>query len=234
VYSSFGAFYYNQARYQDASTMFRKAIELAPGNYRGYSNLGAIDLVQGNYQEAVDTLKKSIALRPTFQAYGNLGAAYFYLRRYEDSAETLHEALKIDDKDWLNWGNLGDTLYQIPSRRAEALSAYRKAVDLASARLEVNPRDASVLAFIADYYAMLDQEKQASDHLARALALAPTDADVLFRAAILSNHFGDTEKTLTFLRRAVEAGCSRTQVRDTPDFDRLRGDPRLLALLPAR
>jgi tetratricopeptide (TPR) repeat protein len=233
VYSAFGTFYYRQARYQDAATMFRKAIELAPGNYRGYSNLGGIDLLQGNYQDAVDTLKKSIALRPTFLAYGNLGAAYFYLRRYEDSVETLQEALKIDDKDWLNWGNLGDAFYQIPARRAEALSAYHKAVDLASARLEVNPNDASALAFTADYYAMLDQEKQARHHLARALALAPTDADVLFRAAILYNHFGDTEKTLTFLGRAVEAGCSRTLVRDTPDFDHLRSDGRLRALLPS-
>ncbi|MGH9643169.1 MAG: TPR end-of-group domain-containing protein, partial [Terriglobales bacterium] len=100
--------------------------------------------------------------------------------------------------------------------------------------LEVNPRDATVLAFTADYYAMLDQEKPARDHMARALAVAPKDADVLFRAAILYNHFGDKEGTLTFLRRAVEAGCSRTQIRDTPDFDHLRGDARLQALLLAQ
>jgi hypothetical protein len=29
---------------------------------------------------------------------------------------------KVDPKDWLNWGNLGDTLFQIPARRAEARS----------------------------------------------------------------------------------------------------------------
>ena len=231
VYSSFGTFYYRLARYSDAAEMFRKAIQLAPLNYLGYSNLGAMNLLQGQYQEAVDEFKRSIALRPTFDAYGNLGAAYFYLRRYEDSAESLQEAIKIDDKDWQNWGNLGDTLYQIPSRRAEALSAYRKANVLASARLEVNPRDATVLAFAADYSAMLDQEKQARQQLARALAISPKDADVLFRAAILSNHFGDTEKTLDFLRRAVEAGCSKAQIRDTPDFDRLQSDPHFRQIL---
>src|ERR1700677_548623 len=29
---------------------------------------------------------------------------------------------KVDPNDWLNWGNLGDTLFQIPARRAEARS----------------------------------------------------------------------------------------------------------------
>jgi len=70
----------------------------------------------------------------------------------------------------------------------------------------------------------------ARDNLA--LAIAPKDADVLFRAAVLYNHFGDTDKTLKFLSRAVEAGISRTEIRDTPDFERLWNDPRFRELLP--
>ncbi len=226
VYNAFGSFYYNQARYADAEAMFQKAIELAPLNFRGYSNLGAIYLLLGRYGEAVDALKRSNVLRPSFESYGNLGAAYFYMRRYQESAENLELALKIDDKDWLNWGNLGDTLYEIPSRRRDALSAYRKAIELAQARLEVNPKDSFALAFTADYYAMVDEEQQAREQMARALEIAPADADVLFRAAILNNHFGDTEKTLQFLSKSVAAGYSRTVIRDTPDFDHLKGDAR--------
>ena len=232
VYNAFGTFYYNQTRYADAEAMFQKAVKLAPLNFRGYSNLGAIYLLLGRYGEAVDDLKRSNALRPSFESYGNLGAAYFYMRRYQDSAENLQQALKIDDKDWLNWGNLGDTLYEIPSRRQDALNAYRKAIDLARPRLEVNPKDAFALAFTADYYAMVDQEPQAREQLARALEIAPADADVLFRAAILHNHFGDTEKTLQFLSKSVAAGYSRTVIRDTPDFDHLKDDPHFHALLP--
>jgi tetratricopeptide (TPR) repeat protein len=232
VYNAFGSFYYNQTRYADAEAMFQKAIELAPLNFRGYSNLGAIYLMLGRYGEAVNALKQSNVLRPSFESYGNLGAAYFYMRRYQESAENLELALKIDGKDWLNWGNLGDTLYQIPSRRRDALGAYRKAIELARARLEVNPKDSFALAFTADYYAMVDEEQQAREQMARALEVAPTDADVLFRAAILNNHFGDTEKTLQFLSKSVAAGYSRTVIRDTPDFDHLKDDARFKALLP--
>jgi serine/threonine-protein kinase len=232
VYIAFGSFYYNQARYADAAEQYRKATQLAPLNYLTYSNLGAMYLLLGRYREAVDVLRQSSALRPSVESYGNLGAAYFYMRRYPDSAENLQQALKIDDKDWLNWGNLGDTLYQIPALRQEALSAYRKAIDLAQARLQLNPRDSFALAFTADYYAMLDQEQPAREHMARALQIAPTDADVLFRAAILHNHFGDTEKTLDDLSRSLGAGYSRTVIRDTPDFDHFKNDPRFRALLP--
>jgi tetratricopeptide (TPR) repeat protein/serine/threonine protein kinase len=230
VYSALGWFYSNQARYTDAVEMYKKAIQLAPRYYYGYSNLGAMYLQLGQYQEAVEILQHSISLRPTLEAYGNLGTVYFYMRRYTDSAESLQQALKIDPKDWLNWGNLGDALFQVPARRAEARDAYRRAIELAEARLEVNKRDTSVLAFTADYYAMLDQEPQAKERLARALQSAPTDAEVLFRAAILYNHFGDTEKTLDFLSKSVAAGYPLTVLRDTPDFDRLKDDRRFRAL----
>jgi tetratricopeptide (TPR) repeat protein len=231
VYNTFGAFYMDQARYSDAAEMFKKTIQLAPLNYRGYSNRDATDLMVGRFQDAVDAFNRSIALRPTGQVYGNLGAAYFYMRHYPDSAENLQQALKIDPKDWLNWGNLGDTLFQISARRADAKSAYQKAIELAKTRLEVNPQNATILAFTADYYAMLDQEREAREQMARALQTAPEDADVLFRGAILYNHFGDPEKTLDFLTKSVAAGYSRTVIRDTPDFDHLKEDRRFRALL---
>src|SRR6266404_154358 len=225
VYSAFGTFYYKQARYISAAEMFRKAIQLAPMNYRGYSNLGGIYISQGQYREALEPLQRSVALRPSVESYINLGTAYFYLRRYNDATESLQQALKIDDKDWQNWGNLADTLYQIPARRPEAMSAYRRAIERAKLRLEVNPRDAGILAFTADYYAMLDQDKQARELLTRALELSPTDADVLFRAAILHNHFGESQTTLEYLNKAVAAGFSPTVIRHTPDFNNLRGNP---------
>ncbi len=232
VYSAFGTFYFRQARYAEAAGMFQQAIKRAPLNFRDYSNLGATYLYLGQYQKGIENLKQSLSLRPAFESYGNLGFCYFYIRRYQESADALQEALKIDPKDWLNWGNLGDTLTQIPSRRAEAANAYRKAIELAKPRLEVNPKDSSTLAFTADYYAMLNDERPAREQLRRALEIAPGDAEVLFRAAILENHFGDKSKTLDFLDKAVAAGYPRTVIRDTPDFDSLKDDLRFQRLLP--
>ena len=146
---------------------FQQAIKLAPQNFRDYSNLGATYLYLGRYQAGIDNLQQSVKLRPSFESYGNLGACYFFMRRYQESADSLEEALKIDPKDWLNWGNLGDTLYRIPARRSDAVKAYRKAIELAKTRLEVNPKDWGVLAFTADYHAMLGEEREARERRAR-------------------------------------------------------------------
>ena len=230
-YSGLGAFYYSQARYGDAVEMFRKVTSLAPENYRGYSNLGAMELLLGRYSDSIAALKTSIALRPDFESYGNLGTSYFLLRQFENAAQSFEEALRLDDKDWANWGNLGDALYQIPSRRSDAVHAYERASELANAKIDINPRDASALACLADYDAMLGKRTAAIVNLQRALKVAPTDADVHFRAAILFNKFGDTEKTVKFLKQAVDLGFSANVIRDTPDFDHLKNDARVRKLL---
>jgi tetratricopeptide (TPR) repeat protein len=230
VYSWLGAFYYNQSRYDDAIAQFKKVIELAPSNYRGYSNLGAIYVLQGKYAEALDPLNKSIEIRPNFEAFNNLGNAYFQLRRFSDAADAFQSGLNLDDSDWLLWGNLGDALFWSGGRRSQAMSAYEKAIVLAEKKLEVNPKDATVLAFLGDYNAMSRHRQKASERIEQALALAPEDGEVRLRAAIVYNQIGDTERCVASLEKAVAVGYSAQAIRDTPDFDHLHNDPRFRAL----
>ena len=58
-------------------------------------------------------------------------------------------------------GNYGDGLYWAPGRREEAALAYRRAISLGEAKLQVNPRDATLLAFLATYNAMLGKKEMA-------------------------------------------------------------------------
>jgi serine/threonine-protein kinase len=231
VYSWLGEFYAGQARYAEASEMYRKVAALAPDNYRGHSNLGGIYLLEGRYPEAISELKRSIELRPNALAYSNLGAAYFALRRFADAAESFQQAAKLDDRNWINWGNLGDALYWTPGRRQDAKKPYQTAILLARGTLEVNPRDADTWAMVAGYYAMLDDKAQAQQTLQRALETAASDPDVMFRAAIVYNHFGEKDRSLAWLKKAVDAGFSRSSIRDLPDFDSLKGNQTFQALV---
>ncbi len=225
VYSWLGEFYYNEARYADAADMFKRVIQLAPDNYRGYSNLGGIYLAQGQYPQAIDVLRRSIELRPNRDGYANLGTAYFWLHRFPEATEAYKQALQLDEYDPLNWGNLGDALYWGSGSREQAESSYRRAVSLALSQVESNPRDASAVAYVADYSAMLGDKKTAFENAEKALALAPGDPIVMFRAAVVYNHFGDKKNTLLWIERAVKAGFPRPNIRDTPDFDDLKNDP---------
>ena len=151
-------------------------------------------------------------MRPNRDAYTNLGAAYFGLRQFADAADNIQISLKLDAQDPLNWGNLGDALYWTPGLRLEAGAAYQKAIDLFRAQLKVNPRDAEAVGYIATYNAMLNQRKEAQDDLKHALDLAPKDPQVLFDAAFVYNHLGDTNQALDWLKKALDAGYSKSAV----------------------
>jgi serine/threonine-protein kinase len=229
VYNWLGAFYIDQGRYSQAAEMFNKVIELAPDNYRGYSNLGGTYVYQGRYSDAIDVLKRSIELRPNLDAYSNLGTAYFSMRRFAEAAESFQQGTKLNDRSWLNWGNLGDALYWT-GRRAEAKTAYAKALTLAEAQREINPRDGTMEAMMADYYAMSDRKNEALASMRRALRIEPKNPEVLFRAALVYNHFGDTDQSLRWLQSAIDGGYSRSTARDFPDFDALQSNQKFRAL----
>ena len=222
-------FYYNQARYKEAINQFEKVIELAPANYRGYSNLGAMYVAQGKYTQALAPLEKSIEIRPNLEAFNNLGNTYFQLRRFSDAASAFQRGLNLDDSDWLLWGNLGDSLYWSGRNRAEAVAAYEKAIVICESKLQVNPKDTTLLAF-SGLYVMSEHHGKAVEQIERAIALAPEDGEVRLRAALVYNQLGDIEPCLASLEKAVAVGYSVEVIRDTPDFDHLHSNARFIAL----
>ena len=78
---------------------------------------------------------------------------------------------------------------------------------------------------------MTENKQEALASLQKALALAAADPRVQFRAALVYNHFGDTDRTLQWLKQGLASGATESWVRDTPDFDHLRTDPRFQAIL---
>jgi tetratricopeptide (TPR) repeat protein len=231
-YSWLGAFYYDRGRYADAANMFKEVITLAPDNFRGYTNLGGIYVAMGQYQDAISALERSVSIRPTGSAYLNLGTAYFSQRNFDRAASNYEQGLKlISGDDWLSWGNFADACYQLPGRREQAMEAYRQAIQFSDEALKVNPRDGLTWAYRATYLAMLDRRDEALTSLQKAISFSPQDPDVRLRAALVYNHFGDTDRTIEWLQKARAAGTSASLIRGTPDFDHLSGDPRLQALL---
>jgi tetratricopeptide (TPR) repeat protein/TolB-like protein/tRNA A-37 threonylcarbamoyl transferase component Bud32 len=231
VYNWSGFFYYGRANYAEAEKMFRKSSELAPGNSKVLENLGAMYLLEGRYQDAIDVLQRSIGLRATPIAYGNLGAAYFYLHRFPESVAALRKSSELDNQNYIAWGDLADALYWTPGERDEAPDVYRKAIALAEASVKVNPKDSGALSCVASYSAMLGQRGAAINALHQALTLSPDDPDVMFRAALVYNQFGQRDETMEWLRRATKAGFSRSTIRDTPDFSQLQHDRAFAAII---
>jgi len=230
-YNWLGTFYYRDARYADAASMFSRVVALAPNSFRGYSNLGAVYYYQGRYADAIAMLQHSIGIRPSADAFSNLGNAHFYLRQYDASVNAYERAVQLSQNNYILWWNLADGYYWDSAKRAQADQAYRKTISLAHEALRINPRDAYALGVVAYCHAMLGERKSALDYLEQGLKLAPQDSEMRFKAALIYNQFGDTAQTLAWLTKALAGGFSVTIVRDTPNFDLLRSNPRFEALL---
>jgi eukaryotic-like serine/threonine-protein kinase len=232
AYNSAGLFYLlSAARYKQAEEMFRKAVAVAPEDFRGYGNLGSALALQGRYREAIASLQRSVSLRATAEGYSNLATAYFGLRRFEDAARNYERALALDNKQYEVWGNLGDAYHWIPGKDGKAEGAYRKAISLAQEQASINPRDPYLLVYVAGYHAMLKERKPALDYLQRALHVGSGKPEVLFNAALVHNQLGDTDESLAWLEKALAAGYSARVVSDSPNFDNLAANPRFKDLM---
>jgi serine/threonine-protein kinase len=231
TYNWLGLFYLKHARYDDAATMFTQAVSLAPDSFTGYSNLGAAYIQQGKYDQAVPTLERSLRIRPTARAFSNLGTAHFHMRQYGESAGDFEQAVKLDEKNYELWGNLGDAYYWAPGRRPEAAAAYATAISLGESDLHLNPKDAELLGYLAEYHAMRGERKPALERLAASLRLKPNDPDMQSNAGIVYLQLGETDRALDALEKAVALGISPEVLRDTPNFDSLSNNPRFLELV---
>ena len=229
-YNLLGAFYLRQAQYEDAAKMFQKVIERTPESFRGYANMGAAYLYEAKYAEAIKPLEQSLAIHPTADTYSNMGTAYYYLHRFGDAAQTYEKAVQLNDKDYTNWGNLGEAYY-LDGERPKARAAFERGIAIARKELAVNARDPELLKTLANYSVMTDDRDNALKYLALALEQSKSDKGALFSAALIYNHLGDKGLALEWLGKALRAGYSPEMARQQPDLDNLHGDARFEDLL---
>jgi eukaryotic-like serine/threonine-protein kinase len=223
-YNSLGTFYLRQHHFEKAAQMFEKVIALAPEGYGAYVNLGATYNDMGQYDKSIEPLRKSIAIRPSYAAYINLGVAYDGLKRFADGAAAYEKAIELNPQQFITWGNLGEARYYNGSK-AEALQAYRKAVELATEQLKVNPHDPDILSNLANYYSVLGDRNHALMYLQQALQYGQSDKDILVDAASVYNHLGETTLAVEWLRKAVRGGYPPSKIRAGFEFRNLKDNP---------
>ena len=230
-FNSLGAFYVATTKYDKAIEAFQKAIVLNPEGAGLYSNLGACYMRLDRFEEARTAFVKSIDIKPSTWAFSNMGTSLYLLGRFDEAAASFEKAIALAPKNFRYRAYLGDALTWAPGQAKRAAETYRAAVPLGEDELHISPRDAPTLATLARCRARLGEKAHAWEDVQQALALAPDNADVLKRAAIVATVLGRREEAFLFLERAISSGYGTAEIERDPDLASLRGDPRFKDIL---
>ena len=143
----------------------------------------------------------------------NVGSLLFYDNRIDDAARHYRRALALNPDDYRIHGNLGDCLRHTAGAADSARAHYALAIREGERALEVNPRDATALASLAEYNVHLARRVEAERRMAQALRVAETIPRS--PAPCSYEQMGERTAALDHLRRAVESGHSLVEVAGT-------------------
>jgi serine/threonine-protein kinase len=222
--------YMRQGEYEAAALSFGEVIACAPQMTRGYNNLGGILLFLERNAEAREMFERSIAIEPSRSALSNLGTLYFEEKRFADSVVMFERALEEDDSRYITWGNLAYA-YKFGPAPKKAEACFRKAVDLAEAYREAEPRDWWTLTYLAAYYAMLGDREAGLALIEQVVDQPQKEPQLIAHIAETLEDLDDRERALEWVARAFVAGISPARFENRPTLRELVADERYQELV---
>jgi len=228
-----GNYDYAAGKLKDAAEEYRKAEAIAPDSPIVELNLGLVALQLENYADAQAHLEKSIQMEPSFKAYSTLAEVLSAQGKYQDAIAMSQKALDLDSTNYVAWGNLGAAYINVPGDHAQAVEAYRKAIELAEVARKETPQDAVLLATLGGYYAFVDEGNRAVSLLRQALALSPDSPTVLFDTADGYEILHQRNRAIPLVVKSIKLGFNINELERNPELAALRADPQFNRALRA-
>ncbi len=214
-----------------ADSASRKAVELAPKLAEAHASRGVALSTLRNYSDAEKEFRAAIRLDPNlFEAYYFYGRAFLSQGKYKQAIEPFQSAARVRPEDYQSSIFLGAAHTGI-GNKAKAAAAYGRAIEVAKQQLVVNPGDVRALYMGAVAWARIGRRKEALAWAAKALALDSEDSAVLYNVACLYAVLQRKEEALTCLRKVVRSGWRKEWIKNDPDLDSLRDNPKFQRLL---
>jgi serine/threonine protein kinase/Flp pilus assembly protein TadD len=209
-----------------------KAEWLAPDLPEVLSARARIFYAQQHYEEAIQLALRAIAEQPECEgAHDVLGRAYFSSGRYEEAARLAESALESVSNDYNALVPLIMSLEKL-GRTDDAERLRRRETEVLQDQLQHFPDDVRARILLAADLATLGDFEGASMHVKIAVAMRPTDANILYNAACTYGLLRMKTEALDTFRRSVEAGYSHAAwCKQDPDLKILHDDPEFKSLV---
>ncbi|MGB9030465.1 MAG: protein kinase [Acidobacteriaceae bacterium] len=219
-----GIIYFTSGKLEEAATEWQKSVELDPQDSAAFYDLGLARMQLGQFDEARKDLEKVLTIQSDPDAYTALGSLFELQGNYSEAVKMDQTAIAIRSADYQVWGNLGSA-YLWGGQRGESMQAYHKAIELAEAERTKSPDNTNLLVQLGDYYASSGQPGASEVLLRKALALAPDDPDVEYRAGETYEILGLRSKAIPLIARALALGYHSVEFQRSPELKSLRADP---------
>ncbi len=215
-----------------AESASRKALELDPELAEAHVARGLAVSLNKQFDEAQKEFEAAIRLDPkNFDAYYFYARACFQQGNLELAAHLFEKASEISPDDYQAPSLLGMVLVG-QGRKAEAQSAFGRALRAAERHLELHPDDARALYLGANALCQLGERERSLEWARLALAIDPDDAGILYNVACVYALQGKVEEAIDCLDKAMIHGFwyKRWAAHDS-DLDNVRNHPRFKALM---
>jgi hypothetical protein len=202
-----------QKSYFDSLDYYRAALDKDPKNARICNKAGISELEMYHFKQSRKYFERAIKLDHTFaDAYNNLGVVRYKERKYGSAIKEYDQAIQLRNSVASYYSNLG-AVYYTEKEWPKAAAAYGHAVQL----------DPDIF------------ERTSKSGVAAQLTSPEERARFDFLLAKLFAKQGDRDRSLEYLRRAMEDGYKGIgEVYKDPDFAALRTDARFTQLMAAK
>ena len=209
--------------WQGGDREFLRAQDLNP-NFSDAHTLHAYYLqAMGRPNEAIVELERARSLAPTWRvANRDVIIGLIDARRFDEAIAQSRRATELDPQDYYAFGLLGEC-YTYQHRFPDAAAALQRAAD------EPTPSRQTVTT-LGYFHAVTGNRAEALAAIAR-LETKPNSRTPVSVAAVYAG-LGDSHRALASLEQAyADRSPMLWQIRNNPQFDAVRGDPRFVDLL---
>ncbi|MCC6145755.1 MAG: tetratricopeptide repeat protein, partial [Candidatus Hydrogenedentes bacterium] len=213
--------------FQEALVPLQRANELAPENALVLNNLGHTYLQLEQFPQAETALKRAVAISPRYLGYANLGASLKLQGKYEEAITVYRESMELNPTHYQAWGDVAGA-YLWSGNRPEAERYFQKAIELGEQARATNPKDARLLALLANYKVAVGDSQPGLSLARQAQALASEDAEILFIVGEAYELAGLRAESIPRIAGALRRGFPKSILERSPELAALRADPRLL------
>ena len=225
----------NQRWIQKGLTACDRGLALQPNLAEMLVARAWIFYTQQKYDDAIEYAKMAIERKSNCEgAYHVLGRAYFNSGRFVEAVALTERALELDGDDYNTFIPFLNALGKVGN--PEAVRAIRtRLTKVLEQQLEMVPEDMRAQVLLACNYAGFNRPEEAVREVKKAIAMRPSDSNILYNAACVYALCKRKMEALDLLKRASEAGRGNMDwalrdpdleiLYDEPEFQKIVGKP---------